>query len=47
MNLEAGMRILIAGAGIGGLTAARALGADGHDVAVFEQAGGLRHGARR
>ena len=32
------MRILIAGAGIGGLTAALALLRDGHDVAVYEQA---------
>ena len=32
------MRILIAGAGIGGLTAALALLRDGHDVAVCEQA---------
>jgi salicylate hydroxylase len=32
------MRILIVGAGIGGLTAALALLRDGHDVAVYEQA---------
>lgn len=38
------MRVLIAGAGIGGLAAARALLADGHDVAVFEQAPALREG---
>jgi FAD-dependent urate hydroxylase len=38
------MRILIAGAGIGGLAAARALSADGHDVVVFEQAASLRQG---
>jgi FAD-dependent urate hydroxylase len=38
------VRVLIAGAGIGGLAAARALKADGHDVAVFEQAAGLRTG---
>ena len=36
------MRVLIAGAGIGGLAAARALSADGHDVVVFEKASGLR-----
>ncbi len=36
------MRVLIIGAGIGGLAAARALLADGHEVAVFEQAEGLR-----
>lgn len=35
-------RILIAGAGIGGLTAALALLRDGHDVQVFEQASELR-----
>src|ERR1041385_3830157 len=32
------MRILIVGAGIGGLTAALALLRDGHEVAVYEQA---------
>lgn len=36
------MRVVIIGAGIGGLAAARALLADGHDVAVFERANGLR-----
>jgi FAD-dependent urate hydroxylase len=36
------MRVLIVGAGVGGLAAARALIADGHEVAVFEQADGLR-----
>ena len=35
------MRIAIAGAGIGGLTAALALHRDGHEVAVFEQASQL------
>jgi FAD-dependent urate hydroxylase len=38
------MKVLISGAGIGGLAAARALIADGHQVAVFEQAVELRHG---
>lgn len=36
------MKILIIGAGIGGLAAARALGADGHEVVVFERAEKLR-----
>src|SRR4051794_7073720 len=35
------MRILIVGAGIGGLTATLALLRDGHDVAVYEQAPAL------
>ncbi|MGH3248991.1 MAG: FAD-dependent oxidoreductase [Trebonia sp.] len=38
------MKVLISGAGIGGLAAARALIADGHQVTVFEQAAELRHG---
>jgi FAD-dependent urate hydroxylase len=38
------MRILIAGAGVGGLAAARVLSADGHNVNVFEQASGPRDG---
>jgi FAD-dependent urate hydroxylase len=37
------MKVLISGAGIGGLAAARALIADGHQVTVFEQALELRH----
>ncbi|MGH3155487.1 MAG: FAD-dependent oxidoreductase, partial [Streptosporangiaceae bacterium] len=36
------MKVLIIGAGIGGLAAARALLADGHQAVVFEQAPGLR-----
>ena len=36
--------VLISGAGIGGLAAARAVIADGHEVTVFEQATELRHG---
>lgn len=36
------MRVLIIGAGIGGVSTARALTADGHEVAVFERATGLR-----
>jgi FAD-dependent urate hydroxylase len=38
------MKVLISGAGIGGLAAARALIADGHEVTVFEQAAELRRG---
>ncbi|WP_406280909.1 FAD-dependent oxidoreductase [Embleya sp. NBC_00896] len=36
------MRILVIGAGIGGLAAAHALRTDGHDVTVFERAPALR-----
>src|ERR1041384_4846942 len=38
MTMERLLRILIVGAGIGGLTAALALLRDGHEVAVYEQA---------
>jgi 2-polyprenyl-6-methoxyphenol hydroxylase-like FAD-dependent oxidoreductase len=38
---EDALRILIVGAGIAGLTAALALMRDGHEVAVYEQAGAL------
>ena len=38
------MKVLVSGAGIGGLAAARALLADSHEVTVFEQAAELRHG---
>jgi FAD-dependent urate hydroxylase len=38
------MKVLISGAGVGGLAAARALVADGHQVAVFEQAAEPRPG---
>lgn len=38
------MKVLVSGAGIGGLAAARALTADGHQVTVFERAPGLREG---
>ncbi|MGH3296360.1 MAG: FAD-dependent oxidoreductase [Trebonia sp.] len=38
------MKVLISGAGIGGLAAARALIADGHEVTVYEQATELRQG---
>lgn len=38
------MRVLVIGAGVGGLAVARALRADGHDVVVYEQADGLRTG---
>jgi 2-polyprenyl-6-methoxyphenol hydroxylase-like FAD-dependent oxidoreductase len=38
------MKVVVSGAGIGGLAVARALIADGHQVTVFEQAAGLRHG---
>lgn len=36
------MRVLIAGAGVGGLAAARALHVDSHDVTVFERSADLR-----
>jgi FAD-dependent urate hydroxylase len=38
------MKVLISGAGIGGLAAARALIAGGHEVTVYEQATELRQG---
>ena len=38
------MKVLISGAGIGGIAAARALIADGHEVTVFERATELREG---
>ena len=38
------MKVLISGAGVGGLAAARALLADGHQVTVFEQATEQRRG---
>ncbi len=38
------MKVLVSGAGIGGLAAARALIADGHEVTVFERAPELRAG---
>ena len=41
MTSEKSLRILIVGAGIGGLTAALALLRDGHDVEVYEQAARL------
>lgn len=39
-----GMRVLVAGAGVGGLATARALLAHGHDVRVHERAEQLRRG---
>ena len=39
---SAGLRVLITGAGIGGLSAAIALRKQGHDVQVFEQASSIR-----
>ena len=38
------MKVLVSGAGIGGLAAARGLIDHGHQVTVFEQAAELRHG---
>jgi FAD-dependent urate hydroxylase len=38
------MKVLVSGAGIGGLAVARMLLADGHEVHVFERADGLRAG---
>jgi FAD-dependent urate hydroxylase len=38
------MKVLVSGAGIGGLAAARGLIDGGHEVTVFEQATELRHG---
>src|SRR3954451_13373573 len=38
LSAAMGRRILIAGAGIGGLTVACCLMKDGHDVQIFEQA---------
>ena len=40
-DVEKSLRILIVGAGIGGLTAALALRRDGHDVEIYEQASQL------
>jgi ribulose 1,5-bisphosphate synthetase/thiazole synthase len=36
--MNQGLHILVAGGGIGGLAVAYALGGDGHDVTVLEQA---------
>src|ERR1700744_1092209 len=38
------MKVLVSGAGIGGLAAARGLIDGGHEVTVYEQATELRHG---
>ena len=38
------MKVLISGAGVGGLATAQALTADGHEVTVFERSAELRHG---
>ncbi|GAA3754429.1 2-polyprenyl-6-methoxyphenol hydroxylase-like FAD-dependent oxidoreductase [Spinactinospora alkalitolerans] len=38
------MRIVVVGAGVGGLALARGLGAHGHEVSVHERSGELRRG---
>ncbi|MBH0776752.1 FAD-dependent oxidoreductase [Nocardia bovistercoris] len=39
---SSGLRVLIVGAGVGGISAARGLLRDGHDVTVFERAAAVR-----